>query len=117
MTFPPTHTPAKCIFPWKSVFAIIGDSGLGATWPLDTPTEVLTKMESAPEKPAPKSGPPAAKRALPSGWKVLEGGKKDATPLTEVRAKRPRAPKPSTPTANPPKRGYRKPGPFPPPAS
>lgn len=73
MTFPPAHTPTKCGFPWKAVYAIIGDTGLGATWPLDTPAEVLAKIENAPEKPI-KDVKGATKRTLPSGWKVIEGG-------------------------------------------
>ncbi len=73
MAFGPNRTAAKCIFPWKAVYFIVGDSGIGANWPLDTPHELLAKIEAAPEKPAGKA-PGTAKRTLPSGWKVIEGG-------------------------------------------
>lgn len=87
----------KCFFPWKSVYFIVADSGFGATWPIDTPPEVLMKQG----KDLDESAPPApAKRALPKGWRVIEGGGTKASPGGITK-----------PDPEPPKRGYRRPGP------
>lgn len=107
------RVPFNCFFPWKAVFFMVADSGYGATWPSDTPAEVLAKVGAAPKEAPPT--PVAAKRALPPGWKIIEGGGSLAKARAEAKAAVPlksdKAPQPK------PKRGYRKPGPFLPPSA
>jgi len=104
-------TAFRCFLPWKAVFFIVGDSGFGAQWPVDVPVEAVVQPAadaaasgtlSHGAVPEPLTAP---KRELPKGWRVIEGGGKGKPPAPLLKP-------PPTP-----KRGYRRPGPFIPPAS
>jgi stringent starvation protein B len=60
-----SRQPFYCVVPWPSVFAMVGDDGRGMVWPDDVPPEIATQAGvRAPEQPAPRPRPVAAKRAL-----------------------------------------------------
>lgn len=62
-----------CVVPWPAVYLITTDTGYGCAWDDAVPPEVLKKLRNAQEK-APQSPSGAAKRKLPPGWKVIDGG-------------------------------------------
>ena len=99
-----TRTAFRCQVPWGAVYLIVGDSGIGASWPNDTPTEAVVRRTE--EKAA--TAPPGAaiKRSLPPGWKVIEGGA-GAAPAASQKAK----PKTLRPKPKSPRGPYRRPGP------
>ena len=52
-----------CSVPWPSVFALVGDDGMGVVWPEDMPPEIAAEVERATRAPAPR----AALRAIDGG--------------------------------------------------
>ncbi len=60
--------------PWHAVFLIVGDSGIGNHWPKDTPKEARIQREETPPLAAPEKAIREARKTLPPGWKIIEGG-------------------------------------------
>lgn len=56
-----SRTPFWCRLPWSSIFALVGEDGLGMVWPEDVPPEVALQMQKqqkdGPAKPAPARKP------------------------------------------------------------
>jgi hypothetical protein len=65
--------------PWSAVYLIVGDSGIGANWPVDTPKDAQVKRGGVGEAlDALKADEKMEKaKTLPPGWKIIDGGKKD----------------------------------------
>jgi stringent starvation protein B len=60
-----SRQPFYCVVPWPSIFAMVGEDGRGMVWPDDVPPEIATQATvRAPEQPAPRARPAAAKRVL-----------------------------------------------------
>lgn len=59
--------------PWKAVYLIVGDSGVGIDYPEDTPVGAqIHKTQDMPDK-API--PVSRSKTLPVGWRIIDGGK------------------------------------------
>lgn len=66
------------IIPWDAVYLVVGESGVGAGWPSDTPKEAVIRDAEGNVKrildlPKPALEAPA-ERLLPAGWRVIDGG-------------------------------------------
>ena len=88
-----SRTPFYCVVPWPSVFAMVGEDGRGMVWPDDVPPEIATQATvRAPEQPAPRARPAAAKRALEPVRPEAEGGAPEERPKAKKasRSKKPR---------------------------
>lgn len=98
--------PFWCLVPWEAVWRITVQEGGGVNgrvWPADAPLEaglgelagvadlcgfgekpadaprkpsILDKMKQAAKKPAPGQSGIERKKSLPSGWSVIQGGRK-----------------------------------------
>lgn len=75
--------PFRCSVPWEAVFVIVADSGIGSLWEEDIPDELKLNIANAKvaaenvhfTQVAPtEQKHPSSK--LPTGWTVLDGGKK-----------------------------------------
>lgn len=73
------RSPFTVFVPWEAVFAIIGDSGIGAQWTKDMPPEARLQRHadiSTSSPPVPVQRDPVKHQKLPVGWRVIDGEKK-----------------------------------------
>jgi stringent starvation protein B len=87
-----SRQPFYCVVPWPSIFAMVGEDGRGMVWPDDVPPEIATQATvRAPEQPAPRARPAAAKRVLePVRSEPAEVSDEKPKPKKGSRAKKPR---------------------------
>jgi len=84
--------PHRVCVPWRAVFGIFGDTGIGKDWPADIPQDApqnvlpqraadVTRRIQLPMPPLPKSHPPLQaqekRRTLPPWMRIIEGGKSE----------------------------------------
>lgn len=101
----------RVYIPWKAVFGIFGDTGIGKDWPKDIPSDAppghLPQRAAdvprgiqlpVPMPPLPKGHPPVAprlsfdpppsrsekRRTLPPWMRIIEGGKSNKSKVTEI---------------------------------
>lgn len=80
------RVPFRCVVPWTSVFAMVGQDGQGMVWPDDVPPEL-----AQPQRPAePKVALAPAPAPAPASSPDLEEAEADAKPAAKAKAKRAR---------------------------
>jgi stringent starvation protein B len=106
-----SRQPFYCVVPWPSIFAMVGEDGRGMVWPDDVPPEIATQATvRAPEQPAPRARPAAAKRVLEpvrSGPAAASEDAPDRRGREHTRAPRPRRAPSAARAARPSRRAER----------